>query len=121
MSAQPNAAPKISVDSLTKFAQVTAKIAELEKTRKALREELIDALEAGASQPLDSPFLVELTYQERSTSSWKDVFTAVLMEFSEQSQRRMWNVANKLLANKDNVAVIKPRPNPAWRPNGESD
>ena len=104
-------------DKVTEYAQLSAKIDELEERRKDLRPELIDQLEDGYKCPKDGPYLLKLTYQNRRSISWKDEFAKIAREFLGKAwlKRRNGIVDS---APKTKIPMLLPKTNPRYKVEG---
>jgi hypothetical protein len=61
----------ITSEEISRYAELSALVSQLESQQKALRSELLTLRAAGAEQETDSPYLLAFVDQERRTVDWK--------------------------------------------------
>ena len=61
----------ITSEEISRYAELSALVSQLEAQQKALRSELLTLRAAGAEQETDSPYLLAFIDQERRTVDWK--------------------------------------------------
>lgn len=85
-------APVITVEQVTRYAELSAEIGILEDRKAKLRAELIEAHKAGAKSPADGQFALTFVDQARTVIAWKDEAESLARRFMNLGQIEKWLV-----------------------------
>ena len=109
--AQP---PTITSKQISRYAEVTALVSELENRQKALRAELLSLRAAGAEQETDSPYLLAFIDQERRTVDWKAQAFSLAEKLYGMEKAASWKAGVENTAPVQTITQVRVKPNPAF-------
>jgi hypothetical protein len=101
-------------EQVTRFAQISAMLRDLGKERDRLRDEAVKMLENGSECPSDGPFVLELSYQDRSPQ-WKEIYLSLLGILSDRTRSKVEKYVALRLADKTEVPQVNVKVNANYR------
>jgi hypothetical protein len=111
----PAQSPQIITSShIAKYAEVAAILAELEKTQRELRSELLALHAAGAEQEADSPYLLSFVHQARTSVDWKLQALVLAEKLYGVTEAATWKSRVEQSAPPQAIVQIRVKPNPAF-------
>jgi hypothetical protein len=78
--AQARAPLTITSAEISRYAEISVLVSQLEKQQKTLRAELLGLHKAGAKKETDSPYLLAFVEQEWHTVNWKSEVLSLAAE-----------------------------------------
>ena len=108
--------PQLTITSaeISRYAELTSLISQLESQQKALRVELLALRAAGAEQRTDSPYLLAFVDQERRTVDWKAEAMALAIRVYGMDQLTAWKTRLEQSAPLQNITQVRVKPNPSF-------
>jgi methionyl-tRNA formyltransferase len=104
----------ITCQEISRYAELTSLLTQLEKQKEQLRAELLELYEDGAQQEETGPYLLAFTDQERRTVDWKsEALTLATMVYGAQGVNA-WKVQTEQVAPVQAITSIRVKPNPAF-------
>lgn len=106
--------PRITQEEVDQYVSVAAQYNLLEKRKEAMRNRIIEALDAGHEIPTDGPYLLVVQPSDRPPS-WKDICLSYIATLGKRSQAKALKfIEGKLLAKEPSISLVS-KPNPNWR------
>jgi hypothetical protein len=120
--ASPNVSPRsfhaqpltITSDQISKYAELSALVSELEAQQKALRAELLELRNAGAEQETYSPYLLAFIDQERRTVDWKTHALELAAKVYGIEKAATWKLQVEASTPAQQITQVRVRPNPSY-------
>ncbi|MGH9501353.1 MAG: hypothetical protein ACRD20_00735 [Terriglobales bacterium] len=113
-SVQPDV---ITSETISRYAEITARLSQLEAQQKALRNELLSLHEAGAEQETGSPYLLAFVDQLRRTVDWKNHALALAEKLFGVEGGEKWKLKVEVAAPAQAITQIRVKPNPEYAAN----
>jgi len=111
----PSQAPStISSQQISKYAEVTSILAELEKTQKGLRSELLALNASGALQESGCPYLLNFVAADRRNIDWKALALHLAQKLNGAEGSATWQQQIESSAPMQPITQIRVRPNPVF-------
>ena len=104
----------ITSEDISRYAELSALVSQLEAQQKALRSELLTLRSAGAEQETDSPYLLAFVDQERRTVDWKTHALELAAKLYGIEKAADWKLEVEASAPIQPITQIRVRPNPAY-------
>jgi hypothetical protein len=104
----------ITSEDISRYAELSALVSQLEAQQKALRSELLTLRSAGAEQETDSPYLLAFVDQERRTVDWKTHALELAAKVYGIEKAADWKLEVETAAPVQPVTQIRVKPNPAY-------
>jgi hypothetical protein len=104
----------ITSEEISRYAELSALVSQLDAQQKALRLELLNLRAAGAEQETGSPYLLAFVDQERRTVDWKNhaLELAELLYGIEKAAK--WKARIEQSAPVQPITQVRVKPNPAY-------
>jgi hypothetical protein len=104
----------ITAAEISRYAELTSLISQLEAQQKTLRAELLELRADGAQQEETGPYLLGFTDQERRTVDWKSeaLLLANLLYGAEGISA--WKLKAEQAAPVQVITAVRVKPNPAF-------
>ncbi len=112
--AQGRTALTITSEEISRYAELSALVTQLEAQQKALRAELLVLRTAGAEQETDSPYLLAFIDQERRTVDWKTHALELAAKVYGIEKAAAWKLEVEASAPVQPITQIRVKPNPAF-------
>src|SRR5580700_1291533 len=104
----------ITSQEISRYAELTSLLTQLEKQKDDLRTELLELYVDGAEQEETGPYLLNFVDQERRTVDWKsEALTLATMVYGAQGVNA-WKIQLEQAAPVQAVTSIRVKPNPAF-------
>jgi hypothetical protein len=104
----------ISSQEISRYAELTSLLTQLEKQKDELRTELLELYGDGAEQEETGPYLLNFVDQERRTVDLKsEALTLATMVYGAQGVNA-WKVQTEQAAPVQAITSIRVKPNPAF-------
>ena len=104
----------ITSEDISRYAELSALVSQLEAQQKALRSELLTLRSAGAEQETDSPYLLAFVDQERRTVDWKTHALELAAKLYGIEKAADWKLEVETATPGQPVTQIRVKPNPAY-------
>jgi hypothetical protein len=119
--ALPNVSPRsfhaqpltITSDQISKYAELSALVSQLEAQQKALRTELLELRNAGAELETYSPYLLAFIDQERRNVDWKSHALELAAKVYGIEKAAAWKLEVEASAPMQ-ITQVRVKPNPAY-------
>jgi hypothetical protein len=112
--AQGRAPLTITSEEISRYAELSALVSQLEAQQKTLRSELLTLRAAGAEQETDSPYLLAFVDQERRTVDWKTHALELAAKVYGIEKAADWKLEVESSAPVQPITQIRVKPNPAF-------
>ena len=109
--AQP---PIISSEQISRYAELSALVSNLEAQQKTLRSELLELQKVGAEQETDCPYLLAFIDQERRSVDWKTNALELAAEVYGIEKAAAWKLEVEASAPVQAITQIRIKPNPVY-------
>jgi len=114
----PNSFPAqltvISSEEISRYAEITSQLSQLEAQQKALRSELLNLHAAGAEQETTSPYLLNFVDQVRRTVDWKNHALQLATKLYGIEKAEQWKLKVEVAAPAQAITQIRVKPNPEY-------
>jgi hypothetical protein len=107
----------ITSEEISRYAEITSQLSQLEALQKTLRAELLDLHTAGAEQETGSPYLLAFVDQIRRTVDWKNHALALAEKLYGIEQSEKWRLKVEVAAPAQAITQIRIKPNPEYAAN----
>ncbi len=104
----------ITSEEISRYAELSALVSQLEAQQKALRLEILDLRAAGAEQETDSPYLLAFVDQERRTIDWKTNALELAAKVYGIERATAWKLEVEASAPVQPITQIRVKPNPMF-------
>lgn len=104
----------ISSEQISRYAELSALVTQLEAQQKALRAQLLDLYKAGAEQETDSPYLLAFVEQERRTVDWKAEAFSLAQQLYGIHKAATWRAKVEQSAPVQPITQVRVKPNPEF-------
>ena len=104
----------ITSEEISRYAELSALVSQLEAQQKALRSELLTLRAAGAEQETDSPYLLAFIDQERCIVDWRTRALELAAKVYGIEKAADWKLEVEASAPIQPVTTIRVKPNPAF-------
>jgi hypothetical protein len=104
----------ITSQEISRYAELSALVTQLEAQQKALRLELLALRAAGAEQETDSPYLLAFVDQQRRTIDWKVQALTLAEKLYGIEKAANWKVEVEQSAPVLEITQIRVKPNPSF-------
>jgi hypothetical protein len=113
-SAQGRTPLTITSEEISRYAELSALVSQLEAQQKAMRSELLTLRAAGAEQETDSPYLLAFVDQERRTVDWKTHALELAAKVYGIEKAAAWKLGIEASAPVQPITQIRVKPNPSF-------
>jgi hypothetical protein len=107
----------ITSEEISRYAEITSQLSQLEAQQKALRTELLGMHEAGAEQETGSPYLLAFVDQVRRTVDWKNHALQLATKLYGIEKAEQWKLKVEVAAPAQSITQIRVKPNPEYAAN----
>ena len=107
----------ITSEEISRYAEITAQLSQLEAQQKSLRAELLDLHTAGAEQETGSPYLLAFVDQVRRTVDWKNHARQLATKLYGIEKAEQWKLKVEVAAPAQAITQIRVKPNPEYAAN----
>ncbi len=104
----------ITSEEISRYAEITSQLSQLEAQQKSLRAELLDLHKAGAEQETDSPYLLAFVEQVRRTVDWKNHALQLATKLYGIEKAEQWKLKVEVAAPAQAITQIRIKPNPEY-------
>ena len=104
----------ITSEEISKYAELSALVSQLEAQQKTLRTELLALHSAGAEQETGCPYLLAFVEQERRTVDWKTQALSLAEKLYGMEKAASWKAQVEQSAPVQPITQIRVKPNPAY-------
>ena len=104
----------ITSKQISRYAELTSLVSQLEAQQKTLRSELLVLRAAGAEQETDSPYLLAFVDQERRTVDWKTHALELAAKVYGIEKAATWKLQVEASAPAQAITQIRVKPNPSF-------
>jgi hypothetical protein len=104
----------ITSEEISRYAELSALVSQLEAQQKSLRAELLELHQAGAEQETDSPYLLTFVEQERHTVDWKSEALALAAKVYGAEGVTAWKLQTEQAAPVQPITQVRVKPNPSF-------
>jgi hypothetical protein len=104
----------ITSEDISRYAELSALVSQLEAQQKTLRLELLTLRLAGAEQETDSPYLLAFADQERRTVDWKTHALELAAKMYGIEKAADWKLEVEASAPVQSITQIRVKPNPVF-------
>jgi hypothetical protein len=104
----------ISSEEISRYAELSALVSQLEAQQKSLRLELLTLRAAGAEQETDSPYMLAFVDQERRTVDWKTHALELAAKVYGIEKAAEWRIEVEASAPVQPITQVRVKPNPAF-------
>jgi hypothetical protein len=104
----------ITSEEISRYAELTSLLSQLEAEQKTLRAELLELYEDGAEQEETGPYLLNFVDQERRTVDWKSEALSLAATVYGVEGLTAWKLQLELSAPVQGITSIRVKPNPAF-------
>lgn len=112
--AQDRAPLTITSEEISRYAELSALVSQLEIQQKALRSALLTLRAAGAEQETDSPYLLAFVDQDRRTVDWKTRALELAAKVYGIEKAATWKLEVEASAPVQPITQVRVKPNPAF-------
>jgi len=117
----PNSFPAqltvITSAEISRYAEITSQLSQLEAQQKVLRCELLNLHAAGAEQETSSPYLLNFVNQGRRTVDWKNHALQLATKLYGIEKAEQWKLKVEVAAPAQAMTQIRVKPNPEYAAN----
>lgn len=107
----------ITSEEISRYAEITSQLSQLEGLQKALRAELLDLHSAGAEQETGSPYLLAFVDQVRRTVDWKNHALQLATKLYGIEKAEQWKLKVEVAAPAQAITQVRVKPNPEYAAN----
>jgi hypothetical protein len=107
----------ITSEEISRYAEITSQLSQLEAQQKALRTELLDLHTAGAEQETGSPYLLAFVDQVRRTVDWKNHALQLATKLYGIEKAEQWKLKVEVAAPAQAITQVRVKPNPDYAAN----
>jgi hypothetical protein len=107
----------ITSEEISRYAEITSQLSQLESLQKALRAEMLDPHAAGAELETGSPYLLSFVDQVRRTADWKNHALQLATKLYGIEKAEQWKLKVEVAAPAQAITQIRIKPNPAYAAN----
>jgi hypothetical protein len=104
----------ITSEEISRYAELTSLLSQLEAQQKTLRAELLELYEDGAEQEETGPYLLNFVDQERHTVDWKSEALSLAATVYGVEGLTAWKLQLEQAAPVQAITSIRVKPNPAF-------
>ena len=104
----------ITSEEISRYAEISALVSQLEAQQKLLRAELLELHKAGAEQETDSPYLLSFVEQERRTVDWKNQALVLAARVYGLDKVSAWQAEIEQAAPVQPITQVRVKPNPSF-------
>ena len=104
----------ITSEEISRYAELSALVSQLEAQQKALRLELLALRAAGAEQETDSPYLLAFVDQERRMVDWKTRALELAAKVYGIEKAATWKLEVEASTPVQPITQVRVKPNPAF-------
>lgn len=104
----------ITSEEISRYAEITSQLSQLEAQQKSLRAELLDLHTAGAEQETGSPYLLAFVDQVRRTVDWKNHALQLAAKLYGIEKAEQWKLKVEVAAPAQAITQIRIKPNPEY-------
>lgn len=104
----------ITSEEISRYAELTSLLTQLEKQKDELRVELLELRADGAEQEETGPYLLNFVDQERRAVDWKSEALALATVVYGAQGVNAWKVQTEQAAPVQSITSIRVKPNPAF-------
>jgi hypothetical protein len=104
----------ITSEAISRYAEITSQLSQLEAQQKALRTELLNLHTAGAEQETSSPYLLAFVDQVRRTVDWKNHALQLATKLFGIEKAEQWKLKVEVAAPAQAITQIRVKPNPEY-------
>ena len=104
----------ITSEEISRYAEITAQLSQLEALQKALRTELLDLHTAGAEQETGSPYMLAFVDQVRRTVDWKNHALHLATKLYGIEKAEQWKLKVEVAAPAHAITQVRVKPNPEY-------
>jgi methionyl-tRNA formyltransferase len=104
----------ITSEEISRYAELTSLLTELEKQKDELRAELLELYADGAEQEETGPYLLNFIDQDRRTVDWKSEALSLAATVYGVEGLTAWKIQMEQSAPVQAITSIRVRPNPAF-------
>ena len=97
----------ITSEEISRYAEITSQLSQLEALQKALRAELLDLHSAGAEQETGSPYLLAFVDQVRRTVDWKNHALQLATKLYGIEKAEQWKLKVEVAAPAQAITQIR--------------
>jgi hypothetical protein len=112
--AQGRTSLTITSECISRYAELSALVSQVEAQQKALRSELLTLRAAGAEQETDSPYLLAFVDQERHTVDWRTHALELAAKVYGIEKAAAWKLEVEASAPIQPITQIRVKPNPGF-------
>jgi hypothetical protein len=112
--AQGQTALTITAEQISRYAEVSALISQLEAEQKAQRAELLALRDIGAEQSAASPYMLAFVDQERRNVDWKSLAIELAQKVFGIEGAVTWKSQVEQSAPVQPITQVRVKPNPAY-------
>lgn len=112
--AQERTTLTITSEEISRYAELTALIAQAEEQQKILRSELLAMHAAGAEQENASPYLLSFVGQERRSVDWKAQALKLAEKLYGVEKLDSWKAKVEQSAHVQAITQVRVKPNPTY-------
>jgi hypothetical protein len=113
-SAQGRTPLTITSEEISRYAELSALVSQLEAQQGVLRLELLTLRAAGAEQETDSPYLLAFVDQARRTVDWKTHALDLAAKVYGIEKATTWKLEVEASAPVQPITQVRVKPNPAY-------
>ena len=110
----PTQPPIISSEQISRYAELSALVSQLEAQQKELRSQILTLRSAGAEQDSDCPYLLAFVDQERRTVDWKTSGMELAGRVLGMEKAVAWKLEIEAAAPVQQITQVRVKPNPAF-------
>src|SRR5439155_17598040 len=107
----------ITSAEISRYAEITSQLSQLEAQQKALRSELLNLHAAGAEQETGSPYLLNFVDQVRRTVDWKNHALQLATKLYGIEKAEQWKLKVEVAAPAQAITQVRVKPNPDYAAN----
>jgi hypothetical protein len=107
----------ITSEEISRYAEITSQLSQIEAQQKSLRAELLDLHTAGAEQETGSPYLLAFVDQVRRTVDWKNHALQLATKLYGIEKAEQWKLKVEVAAPAQAITQIRVKPNPQYAAN----
>jgi hypothetical protein len=104
----------ITSQEISRYAELTSLLTQLEKQKDTLRAELLELYEDGAQQEETGPYLLAFTDQKRRSVDWKSEALSLAAVLYGAEGVNAWKLKTEQAAPAQLITAIRVKPNPAF-------
>jgi hypothetical protein len=104
----------ITSEEISRYAELSALLTQLEAEQKTFRNKLLSLHAAGAEQGTDSPYLLAFVDQERRTVDWKMQALTLAEKLYGVSGAAAWKGEVEQSAPVQAITQVRVKPNPEY-------